>query len=992
MTLSPGTHLGHYEILSPLGKGGMGEVYRAQDHNLDRIVAIKVLPENVSREADALQRFDREVRAIAALNDRHILTIHDYGDHEGRRYAVTELLEGETLADRMTRKSIEWGDALDMAIDVARGLAAAHKKGVIHRDIKPSNIFITNSGAVKILDFGLACSADPLPVETVAPGGTLPLHTTPGTILGTVGYMSPEQARGEPVDPTSDIFSFGCVFFEMLTGKRPFQRQTAADTLAAILNADAPTLARYNEEIPSRFEPLLARCLNKGVDHRFPSGSELAAALIALKKELTPPESVPVEVRRKVNKPAIGILVVSLLAILAWGMSSTAIRRSKQNLARKETLPEIERLSNEGKYSAALKLAKEAMDVIPEDSKLLELVAAAQHPVIVESDPRGASVYYKDFDNPEGDWLELGKTPLQNVVVPRGLLRWMLELEGYQTVISGMPSVIPGAPRSPLNFTLEPEDESIEGMVYVPPGFGALPFNGFDPLDFVVTPGYHIDQYEVSNADYLEFVEQAGYENPDFWQHAMSDDEGRLLTFDDAMERFVDTTGRPGPSTWELGRFNEGEENLPVTGLSWYEAAAYAAFRGKHLPTMHQWGHAALSPIESGAPVSPNLVPLSNFDSEGLRPNGDLVSLSPSGAVNLAGNAREWCWTEEEEGRRYILGGAWDDPTYMLTLPNAISPLDRSAKNGFRCVQYPGSLPQNLLAAIPRQIFNFEVHPKLSEDGFRIMGARFRNPPMPLTPEIEATDDTHPDWILEEVTVDCTYDESPFRILVYLPRSAAPPYQAVVYYPGADAIFRNDHSDIENFPSYAPVTFLPRSGRALIFPIYWGTFGRAGARRLNAPGNLERGGKDLERTLEYLRSRSDIDIDRLAYLGFSMGSIYGNVFLPYRPEFKAAILVSGGLAEFPNAEGESISGLIPYITLPTLTLNGKFDYLFPPKASQEPFFNLIGTPAENKKRVVYEAGHWPLPRNELIRETLDWLDKYLGPVQPIDQQLAEVSP
>lgn len=992
MTLSPGTRLGHFEILAPLGSGGMGEVYRARDLNLERVVAVKVLPEHISKQADALSRFDREVRAIAALNDPHILTIHDYGDHEGRRYAVTELLEGETLAERIALGPVEWKDALDIAIDVARGLAAAHKKGVIHRDIKPSNIFITHTGTVKILDFGLACTVDPSMIQTIAPGGTVPLQTTPGTILGTVGYMSPEQARGEPVDAASDIFSFGCVFFEMLTGKRPFQRPTAADTIAAILNADAPELSRFKAELPPAFETLVGRCLNKSIDQRFPSGPQLASSLVRLKQELTPSEISPTEVRRRVNRPAIGLVVVTLLALIAGGLGFAAYQRSRQNLARKEVLPEIERLTREGKYVAALRLAEEANEVIPEDAKLQELMASARHPVTVESDPVGAEVYFKDYEEPEADWVHIGKTPLQNVQVPRGLLRWKLERDGYVPIERGMPSTLPVGTVSPLNFTLETEQEAIEAMVYVEPGIMALPFNGFDPLELLTIPGYHIDRYEVTHSDYLDFVQQGGYQNRDYWLHPIVDESGEEIPLDEAMKQFVDQTGRPGPSTWELGRFPEGRADFPVSGVSWYEAAAFAEFRGKKLPTLHQWGRAALSPMEAASPVSPKLAPISNYGGEGPWPSGDRRSLSPSGAVNMAGNVREWSWTPEEDGRRYILGGAWDDPPYMLTLPNAAQPLDRTPGNGFRCVQYTGRLPSTLMASVPRKTFSFEVQPRLSEDAFRLIGARFEVPAHTLTAQIESINDTQEDWILETVSVPSGYGDSPLRILLYLPRNAAPPYQAVIYYPGADFIFLNSHASIAGLPSYEPVTFIPRSGRALILPVYWGTLERAQVRRVNAPGNLVYGGKDLSLTLQYLDIREDIDTDQLAYLGFSMGSIYGGAYLPYFPEFKAAILVSGGLAEFTGETEFSLSGLLPYVELPVLTINGEFDYLFPPESSQEPFFELISTPEADKRRILYKAGHWPLPRHELIKETLGWLDQYLGPVESFEPKLADAEP
>jgi dipeptidyl aminopeptidase/acylaminoacyl peptidase len=272
------------------------------------------------------------------------------------------------------------------------------------------------------------------------------------------------------------------------------------------------------------------------------------------------------------------------------------------------------------------------------------------------------------------------------------------------------------------------------------------------------------------------------------------------------------------------------------------------------------------------------------------------------------------------------------------------------------------------------------------------LGDQFQNSPGAFEARTEERDESAQDWIRETVTVDSSYDDAPFRILIFLPRSAEPPFQTVVLYPGADAIFQGDREEMEDIPSYLPVTFLPRSGRAVVFPIYRGTFERAKTRHIHAEGNFVFGGKDLERTLQYLKTREDIDSDRLAYMGFSMGAIYGAAYLPYRPEFKTAIFVSGGMADFSQGDQIHMSGLLPHITIPVLMLNGKFDYLFPPASSQEPFFELLGTSDEQKRRVVYDSGHWPLPRNELIRETLDWLDKYLGTVERPQPEVAEAAP
>src|SRR5450755_4723387 len=231
MTLTAGTRLGPYEILAPLGAGGMGEVYRARDSKLDRDVAVKVLPESVAADPDTLARFEREAKAVAALSHPNILAIFDFGTHEGTAYAVTELLEGETLRGKLDSGPIAQKQAVDYALQIARGLSAAHEKGIVHRDLKPENLFVSKDGHVKILDFGLAKKVEAVAAgkDTSAPTGSG--HTEPGTIMGTVGYMSPEQVRGLPVDHRSDIFSFGAILYELLSGKKAFSRDTNAETM-----------------------------------------------------------------------------------------------------------------------------------------------------------------------------------------------------------------------------------------------------------------------------------------------------------------------------------------------------------------------------------------------------------------------------------------------------------------------------------------------------------------------------------------------------------------------------------------------------------------------------------------------------------------------------------------------------------------------------------------------------------------------------------------
>ncbi len=276
MTLGPGSRLGPYEVLSPLGAGGMGEVWRARDGKLNRDVAIKVLPARLSADPEALSRFEREARAVAALSHPNILSIFDFGTHEGISYAVMELLEGETLRAKLDAGPITQKQAVDYALQVARGLSAAHEKGIVHRDLKPENLFVSKDGHVKILDFGLAKRVEAVAPgeETSAPTGSG--HTEPGTVMGTAGYMSPEQVRGLPVDHRSDIFSFGTILYELLSGKRAFKRETNAETMAAIMRDQPPELSESGRNISPALDRLVTHCLEKDRDHRFQSARDIA--------------------------------------------------------------------------------------------------------------------------------------------------------------------------------------------------------------------------------------------------------------------------------------------------------------------------------------------------------------------------------------------------------------------------------------------------------------------------------------------------------------------------------------------------------------------------------------------------------------------------------------------------------------------------------------------------------------------------------------------
>ncbi|HEY3172568.1 MAG TPA: protein kinase [Thermoanaerobaculia bacterium] len=325
MSLAPGSRLGPYEIVAPLGAGGMGEVYRAKDSRLGREVAVKVLPASFSNDPDRLRRFEQEARAAGILNHPNITAVHDIGTVDGAPYVVSELLEGETLRNRLAGGALAPRRAIEFAIQIAHGLAAAHEKGIVHRDLKPENLFVTKDGRVKILDFGLAKLTQP---DKAGPQTNLPTETAgtePGVVLGTLGYMSPEQVRGRPADARSDIFAFGAILYEMLSGKRAFHRDTAADTMSAILREEPEDLSTTNRQVPPVLDRIIRHCLEKDPEARFHSAHDLAFQLqFPAAGEVSGIAAVPSPKRRM---PMALLAIGAIVLVLAAALAALVLRR-----------------------------------------------------------------------------------------------------------------------------------------------------------------------------------------------------------------------------------------------------------------------------------------------------------------------------------------------------------------------------------------------------------------------------------------------------------------------------------------------------------------------------------------------------------------------------------------------------------------------------------------------------------------------------------------
>ncbi len=949
-----GTRLGHYTIESRIGAGGMGEVYRARDTRLDRSVAIKVLPEGSAQGGENLRRFTQEAKAASSLNHPNIVTIHEIGEDAAGPFIVMEHIDGVPLS-RVMSEPMALSSFFDYAIQIASALGAAHQAGVVHRDIKPGNVMLTPSGLIKVVDFGLARLAPLATDDPDAPTAKVtssPL-TAPGSIVGTVGYMSPEQVEGVRVDSRSDVFSAGIVLHEMLSGRPAFRATSVVATLSAILRDEPLPLSSVRKDIPPALLELVVRCLAKKPDDRYAHAGEVHRELLQIRQSLSD-EGSRSWLRRPAGKAVVALTfaVVATLAVFGWR------RDARQRWVRNEALPQIERFAAEQNIDAAYRLARRAMEIAPEDPQLKQMWTDLTFPVRIVSDPSGATAEFKTYSAPNAPWISMGKTPTPFIRVPIALMRFRLTREGYAPL-----EVAPDTDSDTMKFELHRPGDVPPRMVTVKGG--STRFEG----QAIEVPKFQIDQFEVTNREYKRFIDAGGYRRPELWKYPILQ-AGRTLTWEAAMAEMGDVTGRPGPSTWELGSYPEGQDEHPVDGVSWYEAAAYAEFAGKQLPTVYHWSRAA---TDFG--VFYDVLTSSNFEGKGTVAVGAMPGLGPYGTYDMAGNVKEWC-SNPIGDRRFVLGGAWFEANYQHLEPDAQPPIERRRGFGFRLMEESAAASALLKSEVVP--VSSEIPPPADDPTFALYARLFDYDPLPLNPKVEERDNSHASWRREKVSVTAAYGNERIPVYIFLPRNAGPPYQTVVFFPGSDAVFEKSSRNLW----LRMVDFYVKSGRAVIYPVYKGTYERGvpDPTGPNARRDLRvQRVKDVRRVVDYIASRPDLDSSRLLYYGLSLGVSQAPCVLAVEPRFKAAVLLAGGFhrSVIPEIAAQNY---LPRVKLPVLLVTGRHDFVFPFETSQKPFFDLLGTPAQDKRHVVLDGGHLPPKYSEIVKEVLTWTDQRLGPV------------
>jgi serine/threonine protein kinase/formylglycine-generating enzyme required for sulfatase activity len=1020
---SPDAVIGAYKLIEKIGEGGMAAVYLAeQERPLRRQVALKIIKLGMDTR-QFVARFSAERQALAIMDHPNVARVFDAGATEtGRPYFVMELVHGIPMTEYCDRHKLGMHERLDLFISLCQAIQHAHDKGIIHRDVKPSNVLVTRQdgkAVPKIIDFGVAKALHQRLTEKT-------LVTEQGQFLGTPEYMSPEQAElaGPEVDTRTDIYSLGVLLYELLTGCTPFdskdlrskgyvqmqriiceQEPVKPSTkltglggkLGDVARRRSVTADQLRKSMRGDLDWIVMKCLEKDRRRRYETAGGLALDIERYLENEPVTAAAPTRVyrtRKYVRRHrrvlgAAGVLAPLLILTMTFGVwqarragqaenDRTRLRHIRWALG--TAMPEIERLLEKDQYTAAFKLTERTRPFVADDPRFQLLSARVVGAISVETTPPGARVELRDYSNSSNAWESIGPSPLKEVRVSRGFKRWRITLSEYEPAEGAL---LIGSEPVEFQVKLDPIGTIPAGMTRIR---GRNWKASLSWLDSRAMPVLHLsdfllDKYEVTNRQFKEFVQAGGYEKPEYWKYRFVRD-GVEIGWPAALRMFVDQTGRPGPATWANGDFPPGHEDYPVGGVSWYEAAAYAEFAGKCLPTIYHWSRAAgdMSHVDVGF-----VIPLSNFGGKGPAAVGTFQGMTALGIYDMAGNVKEWCFNEAPNGCRVMTGGAWNEPEYMFRNADKYPPFFREANFGFRCMKTlagDGVWDQARSPAPYRPPETLGDRKPCSDEVFEVYRKLYDYTKSDLQPAVETTEDVSIYTRRQKVSFNAAYGNERMIAYLYLPRSGTPPFQTIVYYPGDGAWHLRSISGYGSPETYESHT---RTGRAFVFPVLQGTFERmTPADQPVRTTETERWimrAKDFRRTLDYLETRpQEFDLGKLAFEGLSRGAMWGGILPAIETRIKVAVMFGGGLHIDVPPEYSHVN-LTPRVTIPVLLQDGKYDTVFPVQSSQEPYLALFGTAPRDKHHKIYETGHSSWLKNEVRKDEIEFLDQYLGPVK-----------
>ena len=834
----------------------------------------------------------------------------------------------------------------------------------------------------------------------------------------------------------------------MAAGRRPFEGQTSSDVISGILQKEPPALTLFSDEADARLDEIVTKALTKDKEERYQSAKDLFIDLKRLKhrldveaelertnptelrgtqegaqssgisKSISPPvfPGVKITGNQNANQTIVAdkritidstqgksgskrIVAIVTAAVLLASIAVWVVWHQRNLSWARRQVPQIEALSSNGDYFAAYDLAAEIQKYLPTDPTITRLMPTISDMLTVTSEPSGAQVYLKRFSpDAAGNFPPrqlVGTTPIRDLRIARGQYLLYVEKDGFAKTaqtISGALMSGGGMTSIPPPLTVEQKlttaDRVPNGMTLVTGGDYRLRAWA-RPTDVKVQlDDFLIDQYEVSNQDYKEFINAGGYLKKQYWTYPFIKD-GKALTWEEGIQEFKDRTGLPGPRTWSSQNFPEGKAKYPVTDVSWYEAAAYAAFRGKQLPTIFQWEKAA----RSGRVAAPtNYMPWgvfypgdtlkwrANFEGDATIPVDSFeFGMSPSGAYNMAGNVSEWCLNETSEG--FIsAGGAWGEPAYMFANYGRFPGFYTSDKRGFRCAMNLGGTGNdgNLRIEINKEI---PVYTRSSDQDFARWVKAYDYVKSPLDPQVEKQETDA--WTRERITFNGANGERAIAYL-YLPRNFPRPLQVIHLLPASDVELGQRSADRA---AEAWLATEIKSGRAVFIVVLKGYIERLRPAGFVEPDRttVEYRDKmvnwitDLRRGLDYLETRNDIDAKKIAICGPSAGATTGLILAAVDRRYASVFLAAAGIRKSSTqwiAEA-NIVNFASHIRGPILILQGRYDENLSWKGEFEPLYKLLSEP---KRLILYDGGH--APPMELFATTIHhWLDETLGPVK-----------